>query len=249
MDIAEFFSMQGMVYVGVRNPDGSRQPARWVYDASTLETKQSKSVEEKNESSSGERGLAATMTSKRSMDITLTLGQLCDATAAMALEGAQVAVASGTVTAEAIGTVKAGDVWALNFAKVSDLVLTATPTATLVEDTDYTVNEDLGIVTFLADKTGVSGAYDYAAHSVVTHFGGTNADHYILFAGMNTVDGATGQCRGELYNVTLNAADTFGLIQNGFGELQLTGKAKMDPVRRRDPKWGGYGRLILVGQS
>ena len=38
----------------------------------------------------------------------------------------------------------------------------------------------------------------------------------------------------------------FFVIQDAFGELALTGKAKMDPFRRADPNWGPYGRLILI---
>ena len=246
MDKTEYFSMQGRVFIGIRNPDGSRMPARWVYDASVMETTQTKETEDKKESWSGERGLAATRATGRTMNLNITLGQLNTDNAALALEGARVEVTTGTVTGEIIGAVKAGDVWPLAYAAVSDLELEDSTSAALVLDTDYTVDEDLGLIFFLTTKAGVKGDYEYAAHSIVTAFNGPSKDYYVLFGGLNTVDGSSGRCRGEIYNVSLSPAETFGFIQDAFGELALTGKAKMDPFRRADPNWGPYGRLILI---
>lgn len=249
----EYFSMQGRVYIGKRNPDGSRAPARWVYDSSVLETKQSVTRDERQESWSGSRGVAATMNTKKSMTIGLTLGQLNSDIAAIALDGVRVDIAAGSATGEPIGNVVAGDVIALAFADVSALALvdgtTPTPVA-LVENTDYTLNAEVGVLTFLTAKTGVvATGYDYAAHSLVTAFSAANEDHYILFAGLNTVDGATMHCRGEIYNVTMDPAETFGLIQPTFGDLTLSGTAKLDPFRQQDPKWGPYGRLFLIDSA
>lgn len=246
----EYFSFQVRVYIGKRNADGSRAPARWVFDASTLDTKQAVSREKKKESWSGQRTTAATMNSGSEITGTLTLGQINTDLAALAVDGQRVDVAAGAVTNELIGDVKAGDVWFLNYAKVSNLELkdgtTPTPVA-LVENTDYTVNLDLGVVQFMTTKTGVKAtAYDYAAFSLATILAGDNTDYYLAFAGLNTVDGATQQVRGELYNVSLSAAETMSYINASFGEMQLPFEAKSDPVRQVDPKWGPYGRLILA---
>lgn len=249
MNTAEYFSMQGRVYIGKRNADGSRAPARWVFDASTLEVQPSEDSEDKNESWSGQRGVAATMRTALALAISLTLVQLNTDNAALALAGERVEVTSGSVVAEEIGDVTAGSVWALDYAAIADLELedgtTPSPVA-LVEDVDYTVDTDLGIITFLTTRTGVKGDYDYAAHSLVTALTSLAQDYYVLFAGLNTVKGSTGKCRGELYYVNLSPTEAFGLIQASFGELALTGKAKMDPFRQADPKWGGYGRLHLI---
>ena len=244
--IAEYFSMQGRVYRGIRNPDGSRQPATYCYDASTLEVKQTKEREEKYESNTGGRTLAATLPTKRSMTYSLVLGQLNNDIAAIAADGVVVDITSGTVTNEAIGDVKAGDVFALAFGGVSDLALVDSAAAALVEDTDYTVDEDLGFLQFLTTKTGVKAStYDYAAQSPVTMGTATNEDHYYIFVGLNTTDGATTRCRGELYNCTTNPAETLGFIQSSFGEFSISGDCKMDPVRQLDPNFGPFGRLLL----
>lgn len=244
--ITEYFSFQGRVYRGVRNPNGSRAPAQWCYDASTLEVKQTKEREEKYESNTGGRTLAATLPTKRTMSYTLTLGQLNNDIAAMAADGVVASVASGSFANAAIGTVKPGDVFALDFVGLSSVALEDGAAAALVVDTDYTLDADLGVLTFLTAKTGVTADGDYAAHSPVTMGNAANQDHYYLFIGMNTVDGATTRCRGELYNCTSNPAETLGLIQSGFGEFQISGDCKMDPVRQPDAKFGPFGRLIFA---
>lgn len=246
-EITEYFSMQGRVYIGKRNADGSRDPARWVYDSSVLEVKQTRDREERQESWSGSKAVAATMGGKRSLSFNLTLGQLNSDIAALALDGVRVDIVAGSVTGEAIGDVAPGDVVALNFAAISNLVMADGAAAALVLDTDYTVDEALGVVTFLTAKTGVNATgYDYAAHSLVTMGNSANEDHYIIFAGLNTVDGATTRCRGELYNLTLNPAETFGFVQSSFGDLSLSGIGKMDQFRQVDPQWGPFGRLHLI---
>lgn len=249
MNTPEYFSMQGKVFIGKRNPDGSREPARWMYDASTLEMTQTKEKDTINESWSGERGEAASRTTARTFEVSLTLRQLLTDTLALAQDGVRVEAAAGTVTAEALGDVAPGDVIALDYAAISDLELedgtTPTPVA-LVEDTDYTYDPDLGVITFLTAKTGVSAAYEYAAHSLVTLGNALSQDYYVLFAGLNTVDGSSARCRGEIHKINFDPSGAFGFIQDAFGELQLSGSAKMDPVRRADPRWGPYARVFLV---
>ncbi|URX63255.1 hypothetical protein KR767_04080 [Luteibacter anthropi] len=242
----EYFSMQGKVALGIRNPDGSRQPAKWVYDASTLEWGFSVDKDEKNENWSGARGLAATLQTKKTMTVKLTLGQLNDTNAAQSVAGTAVAIAAGTVTAEAIGTPDVGDMVGLEYAKVAEVVLKA-GAATLTKDTDYTLNPATGVLTFLTKAASpVSAAYSYSAHSLVTVFSGSNPDMYVLFDGENTVDGATGKCRGEVNRITFDPASTLALINSTFGEMELNGSARVDPLRISNPRYGGYARLILV---
>ena len=143
----------------------------------------------------------------------------------------------------------AGDVWFLDFAAISALSMETGAAVALVEDTDYIVNEDLGTLQFLTTKTGVTADYGYAAFSLVTMFEAGNDDHYILFEGMNTVDGTVGQERAELYNLTLLPAEEFGYINASFADLSFTFECKHDPVRKQDPRWGGFGRRIQIAAT
>lgn len=242
----EYFSMQGRVAIGVRNADGSRDPAQWVYDASKLEWAFSVEKDEREESYTGERGLAATLPKKKTMKLNLTLGQLNDSNAALAVAGKTVKVESGSVTGESIGSVKVGDMVALEYAKVSELALTDTSSSELEVGTDYTLNATTGVLTFLTEQEDVSADYEYAAHSLVVVFSGKKKDLYILFDGMNTVDGTQMMCLGEVYRASLEPASTLGLIQESFGDLELSGDALVDSVRLSQERYGGYARLKLL---
>lgn len=246
-DFTEYFSMQGRVYLGLRNADGSRQPAKWVYDASTLSWAMSAETEDKFENYSGARGLAATLKTTREMTVNLTLGQLNTDLAAIAMDGVRVEIAAGAVVNETIGNVQPGNVVALEYALVSDLALVDGAAAALVEGTDFEVNLLTGVITFLSTKTGVkASAYDYAAHSIVTALNGGSPDYYLMFDGENTVDGAVMKCLGQVHRVSFMPASEFGFIQDSFGEFELEGKAKIDPVRAADPKWGPFARVKLI---
>lgn len=242
----EYFSMQGRVAIGVRNADGSRAPARWVYDASTLEWDFQVDRDEKIESYSGARGLAGTMAKKKAMTVKLTLGQINDSNAALSIAGKTVQVTGGTATDENIGDVKPGDMVALDNVLVTSLVLSGTAPATPVLDTDYTVNTDTGVVTFLTACTGVKASYTYGAYSIVTALTAKPQDLYVLFDGMNTVDGATLLARGEVHRIQFDPTNTLSLINDTFADMQLTGAARIDPVRISDAKYGGYARLMLI---
>lgn len=248
MSKTEYFSFQGRVYLGLRNADGSRAPARWVYDASTLELAMSSTRENKKESWSGVRGIAATMTTERTLGVRLTLGQINTENLALATDGTLLDLASGSAANEAIGAVKPGDVVALEYAAISTLVLEGgSPAAPLVANTDYTVNLATGIITFLTTKTAVAAkTYQYAAHSVVKVLESTKSEYYALFDGVNSVDGATQRFRGEVNRISFPAAESLALINDSFGEIVLNGEAKIDPVRQSDPRFGLYARALLV---
>lgn len=246
----ESFSMQGHVSIGERNTDGSRKPARWVANASTLEWGWTVETDEALESFSGGRGVLDELDKSKKMTVKLTLTQLNDNNAALAMGGNVVAVTGATVTNESIGDVAAGDIVALEFAKVSALTLAGTAPAAPVLGTDYTFNADTGILTFLTACTGVKAStYTYAAYSVITALSSGAKDYYVLFDGQNTVRGAIGLCRGEVNRIAFSPTDTLGLITDSFGNINLSGSAKIDAYRMTDPKYGGFARLILVDKA
>lgn len=245
-ELTEYFSFQGQISIGLRNADGTRQPAQWVFDASAMSWALSVTAEEKRESWSGSRGLGARLKTARDMTVNLTLAQLNLANSSKALDGTRVDIASGSASGEVIGDVVAGDVWALKYSAVSSVVLTASGPVTLDVGTDYTVNPDTGVIKFLTTKAAVTGAYSYAAHSVVTAFTGGNQAWYLLFDGLNTVVGSEGKVVGEVYNLSLDPAAEVAWINDTFGELVLSGKALLDPYRQGDPQYGGYARVKYI---
>jgi hypothetical protein len=249
MENREVFSYQGKVALGIRNSNGSRGAARWAGSASVCELDMTEDQDELQESFSGQRGLYATLPTKKTVKVKLTLSELNDDNAALALGGQKVSVDAGTVTGEPIPAGKAGEMWALDFAKVSsvDLVGGAGGTTPLVLDTDYSLDLTMGVGTWLTDQaTAASGDYEYAAHSIITALSGSRPEFYVLFNGINTVDGTNSRFRGEVYRVTFPPASTLALIQSSFGTLELEGTALVDAVRQPDPNFGPYARAILI---
>ena len=49
-----------------------------------------------------------------------------------------------------------------------------------------------------------------------------------------------------LRRITFNPASAVNLISDSFGQLELEGAARIDPVRAADSKYGGYARLKLI---
>jgi hypothetical protein len=246
----ESFSMQGKVSIGVRNADGTRAPAMWVANASSLEWGFTVETDEAIESYTGARGVLDELDKSKKMTVKITITQLNDNNAALALGGDVVAVTGSTVTNEMIGDVQAGDTVALEFAKVSALTLSGTAPATPVLDTDYTLNADTGILTFLTACTGVKAdTYSYGAFSIVTALTKGAQDYYVLFDGENTVRGAVGLCRGEVNRIAFSPTDTLGIITDSFGNINLSGSAKIDPVRVSNSRYGGYARLMLIDRA
>ena len=249
MENREVFSFQGKVALGIRNPNGSRGPARWAGSASACELDMTEDQDELQESFSGTRGLYATLPTKKTVKIKLTLSELNDDNAALSTAGAKVSVEAGTFTSEPIPAGKVGDMWALDYAKVSSVEITggAGGTTPLVEDTDYTLDAVTGVGTWLTEQANEASADgDYAAHSIIAALSGSRPEFYVLFNGINTVDGTNARCRAEVYRVTFPPASTLGLIQSSFGTLELEGTALVDAVRQPDPKFGPYARLVLI---
>lgn len=249
MENREVFSFQGKVALGIRNSDGSRQAARWAGNASVCELDMTEDQDEQVDSFTGTRGVYGTLPTKKTLKVKLTLTEVNDDNTAIGLGGQKVSVDAGTVTGEPLPVGKVGDMFALDFAKVSSVDITggAGGTTPLVLDTDYTLDADLGVGTYLTAQTvAPSVDYDYAAHSIVAALTGTRPEFYVLYSGFNTVDGTNAKARGEVYRVTFPPASTLALISSSFGTLELEGTAKVDPVRQPDPKFGSYARMVLV---
>lgn len=245
----ESFSMQGMVSIGIRNADGSRAPATWVSNASSLEWGFTVETDEAIDSFSGARGVLDELDKSKKMTVKVTITQLNDNNAALAMGGTVVPVTGSTVTGETIGDVAIGDIVALEYAKVSDVVLSGTAPSAPAAGVDYTLNPDTGLLTFLTACTGVSAAYTYGAFSIVTALTKGAQDYYVLFDGQNTVRGAVGLCRGEVNRIGFSPTDTLGLITDSFGNINLSGSARVDPLRVSNSKYGGYARLMLLDRA
>lgn len=180
----EFFYGQGRISLALRDPV-TGVPGKFVYigDVSVLTGKMTTTQVKHVESNTGQRSLAASFTVEKAMTLDLTMHNLNVDNLATALRGAVVSTPSGTVAAESLGAaVAVGDTLYLVNPGVTDLVITDSATgspATLVLNTDYTVDPNFGRIQILnvgSYEQPFKAAYSYAARDSVGFF--TTAQQY-----------------------------------------------------------------------
>lgn len=249
--MSDLFSLQGKIYSAMRNATtGQRSELTWMGNAGTATLAIAVEKSDKNESFSGSRGLYGSLITAKSGTLNLTLDEFTAENLALALHSTKVAVTAGTVTDEALpGSLVAGDEVQLDERFVSALVLTdstAVTPVTLVEGTHYEVVSAAGGVIKILDVTALTqplkAAYSHAAADSLAIFAdAVPPERWIFFDGINTVTGE--RVLLDLYRVQFDPVTDFGLINEDWGGLSLTGSLLVDPINLNNSNLGGYGRM------
>lgn len=249
--MSELYSLQGSFFSAVRHTTTGQPGKRtWLGNASAATLAMSVTKSDKNESFSGSRGLYGSLITAKSATLNITLDEFLVENLALALHSTPVAIASGSVSDEALPSgLVAGDEVQLDKRFTSSLVLTdsaATP-ATLVEGTDYEIVSAAGGIIKILDPIGLTqpfeAAYSYAAADSLAIFANaTPPERWIFFDGINTVTG--NKVILDLFRVQFDPVSDFGLINDDWGGLQLTGTLLLDPINLKNSNLGGYGRMM-----
>lgn len=250
--MSDLYSLQGKLYSAIRNATtGQRGELTWLGNAGTATLAIAVEKSDKNESFSGARGLYGSLITAKNGTLNLTLDEFTVENLALALHSTNVAVAAGTVTDEELpGSLAADDEVQLDQRFVSALALTdstAVTPVTLVAGTHYEVISAAGGVIKILDVTGlqqpIKAAYSHAAADSLAIFAqATPPERWIFFDGINTVTGE--KVLIDLYRVQFDPVSDFGLINDDWGGLQLTGNLLVDPINLNNSNLGGYGRLM-----
>jgi hypothetical protein len=242
------FSFQGKVYLGARLSGGKPGALRWVGDAPKCDVALATDSESRKESYSGNRLTSAYLQKGTDVTISLTLNWANADNLVLGLYGTALEVTAGSVTDEALPSgLVAGDFVTLDHGGVSALVITdsaGTP-ATLVADTDYRLDSaNGGTVEILNVGTYVQpfkAAYSHTASADVTMFTSAPPERYLMLDGVNTVDNSPVRLR--LYRVRFNPLSTLPLINESFGQIELTGAVMYDSEAAADDTLGGFGKI------
>lgn len=242
------FSFQGKVYLGARLAGGKPGALRWVGDAPRCDVSLTTDSETRRESYSGQRLVAARLQRGSEATVALTLNWASLDNLALGMYGEVNTVAAGSVTAEELpDDLVAGDVVALERGGVSSLVITdsaGTP-ATLVAGTHYALDSaNGGVVRIINVGTFVQpfkAAYSHTQSQDVAMFATRPPERYLLLDGINTLDNAPVKVR--LYRLQFDPASTIPMINESFGQLELTGAALYDDEAAQDTELGGFGRI------
>ena len=66
-------------------------------------------------------------------------------------------------------------------------------------------------------------------------------ERYLLLDGINTLDGSPVKVR--LYRVQFDPASSVPMINESFGQLELSGAALYDDEASQDAELGGFGKI------
>lgn len=244
------FSFQGKVYLGARLTGGKPGALRWVGDAPKCDVALATDSESRKESYSGQRLTSAYLQKGTDVTINLTLNWADAKNMVLGLYGTEIAVTSGTVTNEVLPSgLVAGDVVALDHGGISAVSITdsaGTP-ATLDVDVDYRIDSANGGTIVILNPVGLiqpfKVSYTHTASADVTMFTSAPPERYLMLDGVNTIDNSPVRLR--LYRVRFNPLATLPLINESFGQIELSGGVMFDSEAAADDSLGGFGKIEL----
>ncbi|PZO66196.1 MAG: hypothetical protein DI635_00810 [Pseudoxanthomonas suwonensis] len=245
------YSLQGKIYLAERLPGAKHGKLVWVGDAPKCDLSLSTDSETRTESYSGKRMQSAILRKGVTAELSLTLNYLNAETLALGLHAKSLTVAGGTVTGESLpAALVAGDVVGLDHGGISNLVLTDSASGTLVLDTHYTIDSVAGGVVRILDpgtlQQPFSAAYSYSGGASAALFTSDPPERYLFLDGVNTIDGS--RVLLHLYRTQFNPASSVPMINDSFGQMELTGSALFDPDAALDGDLGGFGRFVFPNE-
>jgi hypothetical protein len=244
------FSFQGKVYLGTRLAGGLPGKMFWVGDAPKCDVSLKTDTETRKESYSGQRLTSARLRKGNEANVALTLNWANADNLCLGLYGAKTTVASGSVSGELLPAgLVVGDYVVLERPVASALVITDSTGSpvTLTLNTHYKVISAnvIQILSLSSVTQPFHAAYSAGASTDVAMFTEESPERYLFLDGINTVDGSKALLR--LYRVQFDPASQVPAINEGFGQLELSGSVLYDEEADVDPELGGFGKLVFPG--
>lgn len=228
-----YFRGQGPVFLGSRDAAGNPVGMQFIGDTGQITITPSIERFKINENVSGAGSVASSGIKSTEFGVSINFRSVKASHLAIAMQGDLTANASGSVTDEA-HTVKLDKMSPMANVKISTVVVTGSGgTPTYVENTDYKVHGDEGMIEWLSGGTvtedlAVLVDYAFAAQTEVRS-NPQNVDKYMVFAGMNT-ENSNKQHRVELYKVQLDPG-SLNLITDEGDEYSVSGTLLLDTLR------------------
>jgi hypothetical protein len=240
------FSFQGKVFLGARLTGGKPGAMFWVGDAPKCDVSLKTDSEQRKESYSGNRLTSAKLIKGNEVSIALTLNWANSANLCLGLYGAITNVTAGTVTAEVLPSALAvGDYVILAKTVTGSLVVvdsTGSP-VTLTLNTHYSVDSAnvIKILSLASLTQPLKASYANAASVDVAMFTVAPPERYLFLDGINTLDGKPVKVR--LYRTQFDPSSQVPMINEGFGQLEMSGTVLFDAEAEVDATLGGFGKI------
>lgn len=245
---SEYYSGQGVLMVGTRNPiTGAGDKFLPVGNVSALKLGLAATTSEHKESQTGVRGIDKRLTTELKSSISMTMESWTPANLAMALRGTSTPVAAGSATGEDL-EFTGGFISPLKHLKVSAVVIKKglTSLVAYVEGTataadgewDYKVNTEAGSVQWatdpktalLVDTDALEADYSYAAQSKADALNAAPGEVYLRFEGLNTAD-ENKPVVVDVFRMQTDPLKELSLISDAIGEFVLEGSVLFDSVQ------------------
>lgn len=247
MSANDLFSLQGSVMFANRLPNGGMGTPNWAGNTPKFEVQFKTTAVTKNESFTGNRLAYGRLITAKEATVNMTLDEWMPSNVLMALYGDQVSIATTDVTDEPLpDELVAGDMVRLDSPFVLDVVLTDATGKPLPDGAWRVHSQTSGTLEVLNADAGSpqpwKAAYKVEDATSITMFTSQPPERWIYLEGINTVNQT--QTLVDLYRVQLDPINTLSLINEGYGDIQLTGSMLYDQSKALDPAFGGFGRMV-----
>ena len=252
---AMIWSGQGPVLIGTYDPVNGTPEMGYLTNLyrvgcgnRSLTTTPSRETKKIKESCSGQRLDLKELETGKSLEVSLELVQFDARTLAAAFLGTAVAKVGGTVTAEVLPDLAAGDYFFLKHPKVSSVVIedsTAVTPLAYVENTHYVIEDAAHariklIAHPAAHVEPLKVDYSYAGYTNIAAFSAANVERGIIFNGVNQ-DGQ--HARVIIPRISMAMTGDWSWITEEEATLTLGGSALYVDALQTDPDFGPFMRI------
>lgn len=229
----KYFRGQGKLFIGQRDAAGEPTGLTFVGDLSSATLTPNIERDELIENVSGASAVAISTLKRVRYNMAIAMRSVKPAHLAQALSASVTAITGTTVVDEA-HTAYLDKFTRLTYNKISSVTVTGSGgTPTYVENTDYIVHADEGMIEFISggtitDATAVLIDYTFASQNHVKA-NPANLESYVVFAGINTANNDK-MTRCEIYRVKFDPS-ALSLITDTPTDMQLNGVIELDTLR------------------
>lgn len=258
MEVLEYFSGQGKIYLGKRLPSGLPGPLAWVGDA-LMEFGFTPNETKFKENWTGQRGDALKLPGETEANLQITFLQFNRDNFVIATRGAVVTQGVTPVVDREISATLpvVGDVLLLNAFGVSSVTIedsTSGTPKTLTPDVNYRLDAKAGQIEIIDLTSGgpfvgaFKASFTPSAVEFVKMMSGSGDEYWVRFVGINTVPGALyPHVTADFYRWSPPPSETMSLIQDGQSRLEapLAGSRLADATKTASDDFGFFGRMTV----
>lgn len=231
---AQLYEGRGQVYLAVRSSNGTLGPWAPIAEARSLEITTTQDFEDVFSRCDPNSGQIAHILRQTEYEVTLDTLDMSPDVLATAVYGAVSAVASASVTNEAVKFAAVGDSVSLAH-PFNTTAVVVKQGATTVDPSDYDFDAQGNVM--LLDASALTGpapynltvSYQHGDYEKVEAAVNGITNYALRFDGVNIVDGKPTQV--TMHNIALNMSSSLGFITEDVGSLTLTGKLLADRTK------------------